>query len=92
MFPNSPQPPPDMPADLPAVPLQPPLAGMPGAGQALPASPPPSASAQESVAEQAKQLVVQYQNNPFRLSAALAQLKSQYIAQRYNISINSADK
>jgi hypothetical protein len=78
-----------MPANLPAVPLQPPLPSMAGTGQGAPAA---HANAQESVAAQAEQLVLQYQNNPFQLSAALAQLKAKYIAQHYHISPNSADK
>jgi len=45
----------------------------------------------EQVDAQAKQLIAQYQQNPYALAAAFEQLKSQYLADQYHIKPNSAE-
>jgi hypothetical protein len=78
---------PSTPASLPAMPNSP-----------QPPMPGPSAmsSAEVNLAEhvnaQAKALVSQYQNDPYRLSAALQQLKSKYLADQFHISSKTAEE
>lgn len=40
-------------------------------------------------ASQAKQLVLQYQSNPYALSEAFQQLKSGYLEQQFNVSVDA---
>jgi len=77
-----------VPASLPVVPAQP-----QSTGPVRPAQPvPPSANLAEVVSLQAKSLVSQYQQDPYRLSGAMQQLKAKYLADQFHISIKSADE
>jgi len=87
MFPDVPQNQPGTSANLPMIPQQ---TQPTVSGQALPPTAGTSASVTQ-VGLQAKQLVAQYGNDPFRLSAALEQLKSNYLAEQYHIIPNSAE-
>lgn len=80
------------PVALPAVPA---LATAPAApvGPATTAAPqqnPQTLLAAEHTAEVAKQLVLQYQHDPFQLAQELARLKAAYLAQQYQIVANQA--
>ena len=78
------------PASLPAVPVQPqPVAAAPAPGVAAPV---PHTGLKEQVTLQAQALVAQYQQDPYKLSVALQQLKANYIAQQFNISAKSAEE
>lgn len=87
---------PAVPVSLPGVPaqLQPAvLASMPGGSgsQALAgagAAPAPAAAGATEIAmaaAQAKQLMTQYSQDPFKLGASFAQLKDKYLARQYQI-------
>lgn len=45
----------------------------------------------EQVDAQARQLVAQYQQNPYALAAAFQQLKAQYLTDQFHIKPNSAE-
>jgi hypothetical protein len=88
MQPNNPQNQPDVSANLPPVQgvalNQPSLpAGANDMNQAL-----PTADAAIHYAMKAKQLVLQYGNDPYKLAAALGQLKTAYFAEQYHITSN----
>jgi hypothetical protein len=51
-----------------------------------PSSSSPSAGAAEHYALQARQLIVQYANDPYRLCEALIQLKAAYLSEQYHIT------
>jgi hypothetical protein len=50
----------------------------------------PSLSVSEHYAVQAKQALVQYAGDPYRLSEALSQLKAAYLSEQYHITANKA--
>lgn len=65
---------------------------------AEPAAPQPAPSAATApltaghAAAQAKRLMAQYQHDPFRLSVALSELKTAYLADQHHITSNTADQ
>lgn len=71
---------------VPPTPLQ------PQASVPAPAAQPPAGSAASTAIAQAKQLVAQYQTNPYQLSGALQQLKAQYLAEQFHIISNPDQK
>lgn len=88
MQPQSPQNQAGVPAHLP------PLAPV---GPQQPAPQPPaqapvaSIPMSEQVRLRAKQVVAQYQTNPYQLSGALQQLKAEYLAKQFNVTVNSVE-
>ena len=58
---------------------------------AEPSALPPNPSTAQEVAEQAKIIVQNYQNDPFQMSVELQKLKSAYIAQAFQITINPVE-
>jgi hypothetical protein len=78
------------PAALPAVPIQGgPLPPIGPGSQPAPASGGSAGNAETAaVVMQAKQLVAQYAQDPFRLAAALQQQKETYLVQHFHISVN----
>jgi hypothetical protein len=92
MFPNNPQNHhPSEPASLPAVHptnQQQPAGAVP-LNPALPPKPVGDTTA-HSVA-QAKQLALQYANDPYLFSEAMGQLKAAYLADQYHIAPSQAD-
>ena len=50
----------------------------------------PTAEANSHYAVRAEQLAVQYGSDPYKLSAALAQLKTAFLAEQYHITSNQA--
>ena len=88
MQPQSPQNQAGVPAHLPPLaPMGPQQPTPPPASQTPPASVPMS----EQVRLRAKQVVAQYQNSPYQLSGALQQLKSEYLAKQFNVTVNSVE-
>jgi hypothetical protein len=87
---NNQNPTPHTPASLPAVPLP----TQPTA--AVPVQPPqvapPNANLAQAASLQAKSLVSQYQQDPYRLSGAIQQLKAQFLAEQFQITPKSADE
>lgn len=72
---------------------------LPQTSQAAPAPIPPQPpqvpagpkALAEHVPEQAKQLVEQYRQDPFRMSNALNQLKASYLAEHYHVTPNTVE-
>lgn len=99
MYPETPQDHSTSPASLPAVPLPPQGTPVEQPGRApepiQPVNPPTPGSVANAndtqIVVQAKQLVAQYQNDPFRLSGTLQQLKGNYLAEHFNITPNSVE-
>jgi hypothetical protein len=93
MFPNNPQNHhPSEPASLPAVPVtsqQQPTGAVPS--QPAVPSPMPVGDATARSVAQAKQLALQYANDPYLFSEALSQLKTTYLADQYHIVPSQAD-
>jgi hypothetical protein len=93
MQPDAHQPQSADPAQLPQVSSLQPNAATQG-GPALAAAPsmPPTApqASMADAANQAKRLVAQYQQDPYRLSEAIGQLKASAQAVHYNITPNSS--
>jgi len=91
-------------ASLPAVPVS--LAGVPAQLQSqiaplvgIPAQPTAATAASTpaiasdnalEVAEQAKQLVTQYGQDPFKLAGTIGQLKGQYITRHFHVTPSQA--
>ena len=89
MPPNHSQNQPTIPASLPAVSSGLAQPGTPSTNPAL-----RQVGTDDRVAHniaQAKQLVLRYGNDPFKLSEALNQLKVAYLAEQYNITVNQAE-
>ena len=86
---------------LPGVPVgqpgQPAQAAMPGLTSAQPLIPShvegasASVDLAERVSEQARALVDQYQQDPYRLSGALQQLKAKYLADQFQITTKTTE-
>lgn len=89
MFPNDPNNHSDAPASLPLVPPS----GQPQQPASQPENVNPvqagsNTAAAVHYATQAKRLVGQYGNDPYKLSSALGQLKSAYLSEQFHISFN----
>jgi hypothetical protein len=56
-----------------------------------PQTPPTGGLEAEQVIAQAKQLVLQYKQDPFRLNAELERLKGAYLQSQYHITPNAAE-
>jgi len=93
MFPDMPQNQSSSPASLPAMPAAPQVAPVAQAGitPSAPTPEPVAGSAGVQAITQAKQLVAQYQHDPFRLSGALQQLKGAYIAEHFHVTPNTVE-
>lgn len=83
MQPDAPQNPP-----APQVPLSN-AAPSPQAPPSVPSAAVPSLN--EQVSAQARQLLTQYQQNPYALSEAFQQLKSQYLADQFHVKPNAVE-
>ena len=90
MQPNTPDNQPNIQASLPPVhsTLLNQQAAPVGVGETNQAS--PTTDAASHYAMKAKQLVAQYGNDPYKLAAALGQLKTAYFAEQYHITSNPA--
>lgn len=83
------QTPPLAPASLPVVPQASQPSTLAPQSQAAAVQP---ANLTEAVSMQAKELVKQYQHDPYRLSGALQQLKAQYLADQFHITTKTVDE
>jgi hypothetical protein len=92
MFPNDPQ---NHPGNVTSLPAMPPVAQpqqqMPLVSSTAPVHHAAAEDIDARVAAQAKQLTLQYAGDPYKLSEALSQLKSAYLAEQYHITANQVE-